>query len=154
VLFLPAGACKSVEERQMNDSVRTGVRRQSGAGPGRQRGWTIWSLSFVFLFIAFSAWLTMKLSPPYFDNQRLVEGLKKLSVKPGFGTMERTQLIRELDNILYLDYAHTVVDLNKALSVERTKTEKRVRVNYEVIVPLLYNVSALLEFQNEVSGPL
>ena len=138
----------------MNDRNRAGHTRRSSGPPARQGGWTIWSLSFLFLFIAFTAWLTMKLSPPYFDNQRLYEGMKKLAQRPAFGTMERTQLIRDLDNILYLDYAHTVVDLNKALTVEKTKTEKKVRVNYEVIIPLMYNVSALLEFENEVSGPL
>jgi hypothetical protein len=128
--------------------------RQGRGLPDHQGGWTIWSLSFMFLFIAFSAWLAMKLSPPYFDNERLYEGMKKLALKPGYGSMERTQLIRDLDNMLYLDYAHTVVDLNKALSVEKTKTEKKVRVNYEVVIPLIYNISALLEFQNEISGPL
>jgi hypothetical protein len=138
----------------MNDRDRADNSRRKSGPPARQGGWTIWSLSFLFLLIAFTAWLTMKLSPPYFDNQRLYEGMKKLALKPGFGAMERAQLIRDLDNILYLDYAHTVVDLNKALSVEKTKTEKKVRVNYEVIIPLMYNVSALLEFENEVSGPL
>lgn len=135
-------------------STRADAFRQRGGLPARQGGWTIWSLSFMLLFIAFAAWLTMKLSPPYYDNQRLYEGMKKLAAKPGFGFMERPQLIRDLDNILYLDYAHTIVDLNKALSVQKTKTEKKVRVDYEVVIPLLYNVSALLEFQNEVAGPL
>lgn len=138
----------------MKNAHRRPERRAAGGRPGRQKGWTIWSLSFTFLFIAFSAWLTMKLSPPYFDNQRLYEGMKKLATQPGFGNMERTQLIRDLDNILYLDYAHTVVDLNKALSVEKTRTEKKMHVNYEVVIPLLHNISALLDFKNEVSGPL
>ena len=56
--------------------------------------------------------------------------------------------------VLYIDYAHEVVDLKQSLVVEKNKTSMIMSVDYEVIVPLAYNISALLTFKNRVETPL
>ncbi len=120
----------------------------------RQGGWTIWSLLGVGLLIALSAMLVMKLFPPYFDNMKLQEALEKIADDPRVVAWDKRQIVLELDNMLYIDYGHEIVDLKKALSVDKSKTDMTLAIDYEVVVHLAYNISALLDFNNAVSIPL
>ena len=120
----------------------------------RQGGWTIWTLMLGIALIVFFAYLMMKLFPPYFDNMKLEEALKTVADDARITQMDRRQIIRELDNILYIDYGHEIVDLKESLTVEKNKTSMILGLDYEVVVPLGYNISALLDFQNQVDVPL
>lgn len=120
----------------------------------RQGGWTIWTLMLGIALIVFFAYLMMKLFPPYFDNMKLEEALKTIADDARITQMDRRQIIRELDNILYIDYGHEIVDLKESLTVEKNKTSMILGLDYEVVVPLGYNISALLDFQNQVDVPL
>ena len=114
----------------------------------------MWAMVFSILGIVLVALLFMKLFPPYFDNVKIQEGLKKLALNPDTPRMTRMQIARRLDNILYIDFAHEVVDLGKALRVTKSKANMNITVDYEVVVPLVYNLSALIEFENDVEIPL
>jgi hypothetical protein len=116
----------------------------------KQSGWTFWSLSVVVIAVVLLALLFMRLFPPYFDNMKLQEALNKIVEDPRITDMTRRQVIQELDNILYIDYAHEVVDLKESLTIAKKDKVTTIAVDYEVVVPLVYNVSALLDFKNRV----
>jgi flagellar biogenesis protein FliO len=120
----------------------------------KQHGWTLWGLLGAIVLITFFALLFMKLFPAYFDNMKIREGLQTLAKDPRLPDMTRTQIVRELDNILYIDFAHEIVDLREALAVSKTRDQMTMRVDYEVVIPMVYNISALLEFNNEVQVSL
>lgn len=120
----------------------------------QQAGWTIWTALSVAFLIAVFALLFMRLFPPYMDNLKIQEALEKVADDPRVGAMNRRAIINELDNILYIDFAHEVVDLKEALIVEKKKQNMTISVDYEVVVPLIYNISALLDFQNQVDVPI
>lgn len=120
----------------------------------RQRGITFWGALFVIVLVVILALLFMRLFPPYFDNIKIQEGLKKLAENPDTPRLTRMQIINRLDNILYIDFAHEVVDLAKAIRIAKTKTNMNISCEYEVVVPLIYNLSALIEFKNDVDVPL
>lgn len=115
-----------------------------------QRGWTIWSLLGVGFLIVVGALLFMKLMPVYLDNYKLKEAMHSVAEDPRAPDWNKRQMIREMDNILYIDYGHDIVDLNKALTLEKEDEHHYVRIQYEVVVPLAFNVSALVDFNNEV----
>lgn len=115
-----------------------------------QSGWTFWSLSAVVILVVVLALLFMRLFPPYFDNLKLQEAMDKIVEDPRVTAMTRRQVIQELDNILYIDYAHEVVDLRESLTMDKKDKIMTITVDYEVVVPLVYNVSALLAFNNKV----
>ncbi|MDH3688290.1 MAG: DUF4845 domain-containing protein [Gammaproteobacteria bacterium] len=119
-----------------------------------QSGLSLWGLLAVGILMTLGALLTMKIAPPYFDNLKLKEGLETLAEEPEFPTWNRTTIIRKLDNMLYIDFAHDIVDLKQALKVQKTKAHMQVSLDYERVVPLVYNVSALLDFNNQVEVPL
>ena len=120
----------------------------------RQAGWTVWSVLGVAILLALFAMLFMKLFPPYFDNLKLQEALETVAEDPRVTSMNRRALISELDDLLYIDYGHEVVNLRESLSVEKNKTSMIMSIQYEVIVPIAYNVSALMDFSNRVEVPL
>jgi hypothetical protein len=115
-----------------------------------QRGWTIWSVLGVGFLVVAGALLFMKLMPVYLDNYKIKGAMASLAEDPRAADWNKRQVINEMTNILYIDYGHDIVDLNKALSVEKENEFKYIRVEYEVVVPLVYNVSALVDFNNEV----
>ena len=116
-----------------------------------QTGWTIWSLASVIVILVALTLLFMRLFPPYFDNLKLQEALEKMAEDPRVFNMTRRQVIQELDNILYIDYAHEVVDLKDSLVIDKKEKNMTIKVDYEVVVPLVYNLSALIEFKNNVN---
>lgn len=115
-----------------------------------QRGWTVWSLLGVGALIVFGALLFMKLMPVYLDNYKLKEAMASVAEDPRAADWNKRQVIREMTNILYIDYGSDIVDLNKALSVEKTDAQSFIKVEYEVVVPLAFNLSALVDFDNQV----
>lgn len=116
----------------------------------RERGWTLWGLVGVVALVSFFALLIIKLVPPYMSYYKVVQGLEKVALEPGIRDMQRGEIIRKLDNILYIDYAHDVTNLNEALIVEKKRDQMSLTISYEEIVPMAYNISALLDFKHTV----
>lgn len=114
-----------------------------------QRGWTFWSLSGVSILIVAGALLFMKLMPVYMDNYKLKEAMASVAEDPRALNWNKRQVIREMTNILYIDYGADIVDLNKALSLNKKDGKPYIVVEYEVVVPLVANVSALVDFNNQ-----
>ena len=118
-----------------------------------QQGWTFWSLLGVSFLIVVVALLFMKLMPVYMDNYKIVEAMHSVAEDPRARKWTKSQVVREMTNILYIDYGADIVDLNKALTLDKNDAQQFIKVDYEIVVPLVYNVSALLNFNNEVEIP-
>ncbi|MGA8259389.1 MAG: DUF4845 domain-containing protein [Arenicellales bacterium] len=114
-----------------------------------QRGWTIWSLMGVAVLIVIGALLFMKLMPVYLDNYKLQEAMHTVAADPRAHDWNKHTIIREMNKILYIDYGADIVDLNNALTVDKTDTQSFINIQYEVVVPLVYNVSALVKFKDQ-----
>lgn len=116
----------------------------------RQQGWTFWSLLGVGFLIVVGALLFMKLFPVYLDNYKLQEAMHSVAEDPRASEWNKRKVVREMTNILYIDYGADIVDLDKALTLETEESQKYIVVEYEVVVPLVYNLSALVDFENRV----
>lgn len=119
----------------------------------RQRGWTLWGLIGIMVLIGLFALLFLKLFPPYLDNAKIKRALEVVAAEPTTATATRREIIDRLDRILYVDYASDVVDLKQDLTIEKRANRRVLRIRYEVEVPLVYNISALLYFDNHVEIP-
>lgn len=120
----------------------------------RQSGWTLWTLLGMATLIISLALLFMALFPHYFDNMKLQQALETLSEDPQVTKMDRIRIINELDKILYIDYGHQIVNLRDSVSISKNKTDMIIEIKYEVVEPLVLNVSALLDFENSIEIPL
>ena len=118
-----------------------------------QKGMTFWSLLFVLGVLAFFLFIGFKLFPPYLDDFKLKSALDSLVKQPGIGSLSKAAMAdslrkrMDIDNIGY-------VDPTRDLSLENRGRMRIIRLRYQPVIPLMFNVSMLLEFDHtrEVRG--
>ncbi len=113
-----------------------------------QNGWTIWTLLLTVAVLLAVVLLFMKLTPHYLDNYKLESALEHVSTNSRVANMTRREIIRELKNKLYIDYGDELINLDESLVIEKGRGGMSLSLDYEVVVPLVANVSALLAFNN------
>lgn len=117
----------------------------------QQRGMTMWGMAMVIALIVFFTLLGLKLFPPYMDNFKINTALQNVGRQPGVGSMTQEEISDSLRKRLEIENVDNALDLRKALKIEaRGRGGKAIRVVYQVQVPLAYNITALLDFDNSV----
>jgi uncharacterized membrane protein len=119
-----------------------------------QKGATLWGMLFMIMLIVFFSLLTIKIVPSYIENQKIQKALNGLSQDQAAVRMNRYQIIKSLTNRLYIDMADELVDLSEALTISKTREARVITISYEKVVPLAFNISALLDFENSAEIPL
>lgn len=119
-----------------------------------QNGATLWAMITVIALVVFFALLVIKIVPSYIENQKFEKALQGLAEDPRAPRMNRPQIIRSLTDRLYIDMADELIDLSDALTITKTRNARVITISYEKVIPLVYNISALLEFENSVEIPL
>lgn len=115
----------------------------------RQQGMTMWGMAMVAVLVVFFLMLLLKLLPPYLQNMKVKTALDNVSKQPNIGALSREEIINMLQRRLDIEDVDKV-DLRKDLKIEVKNRDKIIRVAYETRVPMAYNISALLEFDNQV----
>ncbi len=117
----------------------------------RQRGLTIWGLFVVGFVVVFFALLIMKLSPPYITHAKAAFALRAAVKQSGGVSSASAEEVRKaLERRFEIDEIRSV-DLKTALRFERPRSGiVSARLEYEVRVPILYNVSAVIAFDDSV----
>lgn len=118
----------------------------------RQSGMSMWSLMYVVGTLGFFFFLGAKLFSPYMDDFKVSSALESLGKQSDVGTMTTPAIKEAIRKRLEIDSADNF-DMS-ALTVETQAKRKTIRIKYETVVPMAYNVSALLEFDHalEVSS--
>jgi hypothetical protein len=113
----------------------------------QQRGMTMWGLVFVLAVLAFAIFLVFKLFPPYMTDFKVRNALSGLVKESGFGEMTKAEIKDRLERRFSIDD----IRLNDTfeLTIQEGGREKRVRIKYEEVVPMVANISALLQFDHE-----
>lgn len=118
-----------------------------------QRGMTMWSLLFVLSMIALVVFLVLKLLPVYLADMKVRSALDSVTRQSDAGSMSKGELIEGLAKRFDIDNIEHV-DLGKDLTITARGRNRAIRIKYEAVVPMVGNVSALMEFdhQREVRG--
>lgn len=119
-----------------------------------QKGASMWMLLGGAALLILFALVTMKLVPVYLDNNKVAHALESLGETPGVGNWSRRQISDKIDNTLYIDMAADLLNLKEALTITRKGNVKVISIDYERVVPMAYNISALLDFENSVEVSL
>lgn len=114
-----------------------------------QNGMSFWSMLVVAAVAIFFLMLFFKLLPPYVEYGKVKTSLENLARQPDVGDMEKTQIKAALERRFSIEDVNSV-DLGKALYVEKNPGSMTIRIAYERRVPLAYNVTALIEFDDTV----
>jgi len=112
-----------------------------------QQGATFWSLMTFLAVLGFILFLGFKLFPPYLDDFKVKSAMDSLAQQPDIGSLSKAGVAEALRKRFDIDNI-TGVDVNRYLRIEQRGPKKLIRLDYEVVVPLMFNVSALLDFEH------
>lgn len=117
----------------------------------RQRGVTIWGMFMISLMVVFFALLLFKLIPPYLQDLKVNAALDSIEKEASGSGMSKPEIIValrkrfDIDDIDHVDPAD--------ITIQRRGVFIVVDIEYEAIVPLVLNISALLEFNHSAEIP-
>lgn len=111
----------------------------------KQKGFTFWSLAFVIGTVVIIALLTMKLFPAYSEFFAVKRAINRLQTEGSLNSMSNREITRGFDRSRGIEGFNSVRGTDLVINKARTG-ETVVSVDYEVVVPLVANVSALLTF--------
>lgn len=117
--------------------------------PKRQSGMTMWSLLFVLGTLAFFLFLLFKLIPPYLGDMKVKGALESLSRQSDVGSLTVPEIKEAIRKRLEIDSADDF-NLDSSLTVTARGKTKVIRINYESVTPMVYNISALLTFDHSI----
>ena len=111
----------------------------------KQQGFTFWSLTFTVGTIVIVALLTMKLFPAYSEFFAVKKAINRMASEGNLSNMEKSDIQRAFDRSSGIDDIRSVQP--KDLKITRSSSgETVVTADYEVVIPLIANISALLTF--------
>ena len=116
----------------------------------RQRGVTMWGMFMISLMVVFFALLLFKLIPPYLQDLKVKTALDSMEREAGSG-MSNPEIMTalrkrfDIDDIEHVDLADITIQRRGALKV--------VSIEYEAVVHLVLNISALMEFEHSAEVP-
>jgi len=120
----------------------------------KQRGLSFWGFVWSSVVIISISYLLIIGIPTYINNAKLSRALNDLASDPRIMVMPRIQMVRSLERKLNIDMADTVVNLNRTFQVKSIGGKKDLSLDYEVVIPVFYNVSLLFDFKNHVLAPI
>jgi hypothetical protein len=119
----------------------------------QQRGFGLLAFTSVTLLVIFFGILAFRLGPVYLEYFSVSSSLKAVqSDTASLGSEEPSQVAMELRQRLYKHMQINGVERANNDNIHITQTDKgyELSVAYEVKVPLLYNISALMTFDKKV----
>lgn len=109
-----------------------------------QRGMTMIGFIFVAFLIIIVALLGMKLVPPYIEFWSVKKVLKAIGNDPQLQNWSQSEIRNSFDRRATIDYITAVKPDD--LDITRENGLTVVNVEYEVRVPIVYNISAVIDF--------
>ncbi|HEU4707753.1 MAG TPA: DUF4845 domain-containing protein [Methylophilaceae bacterium] len=117
----------------------------------KQQGMTFIGLVFTIAAIVFVAVIGMKLTPAYLEFLSVKKAIAKIANDPTFPNMSKKDIVDQFDRSATIDDIKVI----KGSDLEIAKEEGGkpvVTAEYETVVPLIANVSALLNFKTSTDN--
>ena len=116
--------------------------------PKHQRGLTFISICVLLGIFGFLVFLILKIGPIYLDHNKVKNALSALKKDPGFPSMTEHEIRRSLDNRFNIGYVDFITP--EDITVGKSNDYTKVEIDYEVIKPMAYNLSVLVEFHDMI----
>lgn len=116
--------------------------------PKHQRGLTFISLCVLLFIFGFFVFLVLKIGPIYLDHNKVSSALSALKKDPSFSSMSEHEIRRSLDNRFNIGYVDFIEEDD--IKVSRSNDYVKVEIDYEVLKPMAYNLSVLVEFHDMI----
>ncbi|PPC90563.1 MAG: DUF4845 domain-containing protein [Methylobacter sp.] len=114
--------------------------------PKNQQGLTFISLMLVLGLIVFFVLLTLKIAPIYLDHSKVTNALKGVQQEPGIQNKSEYEIRQMLEKRFDLNYVNDIT--KDDIKVIKRPNYVKVQIQYETVVKLVGNLSALAEFDD------
>lgn len=111
----------------------------------KQQGMTFIGLVLMVAGVVFIAVIGMKLVPSYIEYASIKKAIKKVSNESGFNEMSTKDIKSSFEKSATIDDIKSITPND--LVISRTDSGTSIEVEYQVVVPLVANVSALIDFK-------
>ncbi len=113
--------------------------------PGyKQDGMTFIGLVLIIAMIVFVATIGIKLYPPYVEFFTIKKAINKIANDPSFAEMSPKQIKENFGKTASIDSIRVIT--SNDLAIGQGNGKPLVTAEYQVVVPLVGNLSALLDF--------
>lgn len=112
----------------------------------RQAGWTFWSLTLTLAAIMFFAYCIIQLIPVYSANGNIVNSMERSLADADLRRITRRQVIKKIDDQLYLDGSHELLNYKEDIAISRDKEMLVLQATYDRKIPMFFNINMLVEF--------
>ncbi len=110
----------------------------------KQRGMTFIGTVLMVAVIVFVAVIIMKLTPPYLEFMSVKKALNNIATQPEFREMGKKEIYSAFNKTAAIDNIENIKA--NELIISQSDRGPVVIAEYQVVVPLMGNVSALLDF--------
>lgn len=111
---------------------------------GRQRGLSLLGLIFTLIPIVIAVLVTMKVTPAYYEHQRIVQVLRSMDEAGQTAETSDRDLRRAFERRADIEDIHSVLPAD--LVIDKAGDRKVLHVDYTAKIPLMDKVSLLIEF--------
>jgi len=115
----------------------------------KQQGATMWTFLFVLSMFIFIAMLAFKVVPIYTEQIVIRSALQDLVDTPEFNNMSKQNVVRNIRNRLKINNVRGI-DLKAFVPVTTRSGEKIIKIDYEQKTSIMYNLSAVVHFDEEI----
>lgn len=112
----------------------------------KQQGMTFIGLVLTIAAIVFVAVIAMKLTPAYLEYMSVKRAITKIENDPSFASMSKNEIVAQFDRSAQIDDIKTIKG-NELLISKEEGGRPVVTAEYQTVVPLVANVSALIDFR-------
>ncbi len=113
-------------------------------GVKKQQGMTFLGLVIVVAAIVFLAMIGMKMVPSYIEFFGVKKVLNHIASDPNFNEMSKKEIMERFDKGANIGYISVVKSSD--LVIERGSTGNKITVDYQVVKPIVANVSVQMDF--------
>lgn len=114
----------------------------------KQRGMSAWSMTALIMVVIFFGMLFFKLLPVYISDAKVSSALSRVSKLPNARSMSSGEIVDRVSRQFDIDMV-TNVKAQQVQVVPTTTGGLRISLEYDVEVPMLGNVSAVVYFNHE-----
>ena len=112
----------------------------------KQQGLTLISIVFILIFICTVVLLVLKIAPIYMNHGKVVNALEALEAMPEIKSMSKRQIETSLSKRFNLNYVEDVT--LDDVEIVKQPDYLSVRISYEVVQPIIGNLSVLVDFDD------
>lgn len=113
-------------------------------GVKKQQGMTFLGLVIVVAAIVFLAMIGMKMVPAYIEFMGVKKAITRIAAEPDFNDMGKKEIMQAFDKAASATYVEVVKGSD--LVIESGDAGKVITVDYQVVKPIIANVSVQMDF--------